>query len=70
MNSLAGTDTAKLWMVLLSVVVGVGTLAVIIAVFYTWKRRLLEEEPLPQCNLQARLAQIAQQNAPHEPSAA
>lgn len=70
MNSLIATDSAKLWMVLLSSAIGIATLAAIISIVYVWKRRLLEEEPLPQCNLQQRLAQIAQANAPHEPSAA
>jgi hypothetical protein len=59
MNSLMGTDTAQLSIVLLSVAIGVAVLAAISGLFIAWRKRsLIDEEPLPHCDLQQRLAQI------------
>lgn len=64
MSSLIGADNGNIWVVLFSVVVGATILAAIFGVFYVWKRRQMEnQEPLPQCDLQKRLSQIAQATA-------
>lgn len=61
MGSLMGADKGNIWIVLFSVVVGTAFLAAIFGVFYVWKQRLIEnQQPLPQCDLQKRLSQIAQ----------
>jgi hypothetical protein len=59
MNWSMGSDSAQLWIVLLCTVVA---LAIATGIFFlvTWKRRGIDHDPLPQCNLEERLTQIAQ----------
>jgi hypothetical protein len=59
MNWSMGSDSAQLWMVLLCTVVAL-TVATGIFLLITWKRRAIDEDPLPHCNLEERLTQIAQ----------
>ena len=59
MNWSMGSDSAQLWVVLLCAVVA---LAIATGIFFlvSWKRRGIDEDPLPHCNLEERLTQIAQ----------
>jgi hypothetical protein len=63
MKWLMNTDTAELLMVLLCVAVTMAILIALGAFFFAWRKRsIVDEDPIPHCNLQERLAQIA--NAP------
>lgn len=54
------TDTAGLLVVLLCVATAIAALTAIGRFFFAWRNRsLIEEAPVPHCNLQERLAQIA-----------
>lgn len=59
MNWSMGSDSAQLWIVLLCTVVA---LAIATGIFFlvTLKKRSGDEDPLPHCNLEERLTQIAQ----------
>lgn len=59
MNWSMGSDSTQIWVVLLCTVVA---LAIATGIFFliTWKKRSLDEDPLPHCNLEERLSQIAQ----------
>lgn len=59
MNWSMGSDSAQLWILLLCMVVALAT-ATGIFFLVTWKRRLADNDPLPHCNLEERLTQIAQ----------
>jgi hypothetical protein len=59
MNWSMGSDSAQLWIVLLCTVVA---LAIATGIFFllTWKRGSVDKDPLPHCNLEERLTEIAQ----------
>jgi flagellar basal body-associated protein FliL len=59
MNWSMGSDSAQIWIVLLCTLVA---LAIATGIFFlvTWKKRGIDEQPLPHCNLQERLTQLAQ----------
>lgn len=59
MNWSMGSDSAQGWIVLLCTVVA---LAIATGIFFlvTWKKRGIDEDPLPHCNLEERLTQLAQ----------
>jgi hypothetical protein len=59
MNWSMSSDSAQIWIVLLCTLVA---LAIATGIFFlvTWKKRGIDEEPLPHCNLQERLTQLAQ----------
>ena len=59
MNWSMGSDGAQLWIVLLCTVVAFAV-ATGTYFLFTWKKRSIDTEPLPQCNLAERLTQIAQ----------
>ena len=60
MTWLMNTRATELWLVLLC---GVATMAMLTALggfIFAWRKRsVLEEDQVPRCNLQERLAQIA-----------
>ena len=60
MNWSMGSDSAQIWMVVLSVVVALGLTTALVSLLMTWKKRSVDEEPLPHCNLEERLSQITQ----------
>jgi Tfp pilus assembly protein PilO len=56
------SDSTQLWVLVLFV-----TAAITVAgysIYYVCKKRSVDEEPLPQCNLQERLSQIAKTSLP------
>lgn len=59
MNWSMGSDSTQVWIVLLCTVVA---LAIATGIFFlvAWKRRGIDEDPLPHCNLEERLSEIAQ----------
>ena len=60
MRWLMNANATDLWMVMLWVTAAIATLTVICGVFFAWKNRsIVEKDPVPHCNLQERLAQIA-----------
>lgn len=54
------TGTTQLWVALLCVAGAIAVLTVIVGFFVAWRKGSAEEDPIPHCNLQERLAQIAQ----------
>jgi hypothetical protein len=60
MNSALGADSSQIWMIFLYIAVAVAVLAGIASAYFIWKKHsVLEEDPLPHCNLAERLTQIA-----------
>ena len=53
-------NATDLWIVMLWATAAIAILTVIGGVFFAWKNRsTIEKDPVPHCNLQERLAQIA-----------
>jgi hypothetical protein len=60
MRWLMNTNTTELWVVMLCVTAAIATLTVMGGFFFAWRKRsVVEEDPVPHCNFQERLAQIA-----------
>ena len=60
MNWPTNMRTTELWLVLLCGVATMAILTVLGGLFFAWRKRsVLEEGAVPHCNLQERLAQIA-----------
>ncbi len=60
MSWLMNNATAEPWLVLLCAAVATATLTAIGCFFFAWRKRSnIEEDAVPHCNLQERLAQIA-----------
>jgi hypothetical protein len=60
MKWLMNTGTVGLLVILLGVATAMAALTAIGCFFFAWRKRFVEEAPVPHCNLQERLAQIAQ----------
>jgi len=61
MNWFAGDTAAQLWAVLLCLAVLMAILLSIAGIFRAWKKRsMLDDAPLPHCNVQERLNQITE----------
>jgi hypothetical protein len=60
MKWLMNTDTVGLLVVLLGVATTLAALTAIGCFYFAWRKRFTEEAPVPHCNLQERLAEIAQ----------
>jgi len=60
MRWLMNTNTTEFWVVMLCVAAAIATLTVISGFFFARRNRsVVEQDPVPHCNLQERLAQIA-----------
>jgi hypothetical protein len=54
-------NMTQLWVLLLCVAAGIAIVAIASGVFFAWRKMSTGEgDPIPHCNLQERLAQIAQ----------
>lgn len=63
MDWFVGTSAAGLWAIAFAVALAIAVLAAIAGIFFAWKKRsVMEAAPLPHCNLEERLGQIAQAN--------
>lgn len=61
MNWFAGNSATQFWAVLLCLAVLIAVSSTIAVLFRAWKKRsMLDDEPLPQCNLEERLNQITE----------
>jgi hypothetical protein len=61
MNWFAGNTATQFWTVLLCLAVLIAVSSAIAAICGAWKKRsVLDDEPLPQCNLEERLNQITE----------
>jgi len=66
MNWSMGSENGQIWLLLLCIVVGAVVSGSVYGAYLLWRKRLADnEEPLPHCNLEERLAQIA--NTPLHP---
>ena len=54
-----GSQSSQLWILLLCIVVGAVVSGSVYGAYQMWRKRNIDEEPLPHCNLEERLAQIA-----------
>jgi len=60
MNWSMGSENGQLWIILFCIVVGAAVSGSVYGAYMMWRKRsLLDEEPLPHCNLEERLSQIA-----------
>ena len=60
MRWLMNTNTTEFWVVMLCVAAAIATLTVLGGFFFARRKRsIVEQDPAPHCNLQERLAQIA-----------
>jgi hypothetical protein len=60
MHWLMNNATAEPWLILLCAGAATATLTAIGCFFFAWRKRfIIEDDPVPHCNLQERLAQIA-----------
>lgn len=59
MNWSMGMDVSQLRLVALCVVLAIAITGGVAALWVAWRKRDVDEEPLPHCNLEERLSQIA-----------
>ena len=61
MNWFVGDTAAQVWAVLLGGAVLIAVLLAMAAIYRAWKKRsVLDDAPLPQCNVEERLNQITE----------
>ena len=59
MNWPTNFDVSQFWLALMCVVLALSITGGLTTLYFVWKKRGIDHEPLPQCNLEERLAQIA-----------
>jgi hypothetical protein len=59
MNWPTNFDGSQIWLALMCVVLALSITGGLTTLYFVWKKRGIDHEPLPQCNLEERLAQIA-----------
>jgi hypothetical protein len=60
MNWSMGSENGQFWLLLLCIVVGAVVSGSVYGAYLLWRKQSVDEEPLPHCNLEERLSQIAQ----------
>ena len=60
MNWSMGSENSQVWLLLLCIIVGAVISGSVYGGYLLWRKRSVgDEEPLPHCNLEERLTQIA-----------
>ena len=60
MNGFMGNGATEIWGVSLFIVLAIAALAAIAGGYFVWKKRsVAEDDPLPHCDLEKRLGEIA-----------
>jgi hypothetical protein len=54
-----GPGNSQVWLLALCIVAGAAISGSLYAAYLMWRKRSVDEEPLPHCNLEERLSQIA-----------
>jgi hypothetical protein len=52
-------DASQFWLALMCVVLALAITGGFTTLYFAWRRRGIDHEPLPHCNLEERLEQIA-----------
>ncbi len=65
MDFLTNAQAGELWFILLCLAVAIAAAALTTGVLFAWRKRPVDEEALPHCNLEERLAQIAKAGSFH-----
>ena len=54
-----GTENSQFWLALMCVALVLAITGGLSVLYFAWKKRGIDHEPLPHCNLEERLTQIA-----------